>query len=110
MEPVFLVTGLEAMENKLENRRLGMDVGCFFVCLFALIARVGKHWKTLSRGTVGSGHPDIQNAMGHVPEKLSLTGPPMTRGQTEDLQQFFPANNVLLHVSITCSDEVLSCF
>lgn len=74
MEPVFLeVHGNWSGDNghKLRNGRFWIDVGFFTM-------RVGKHWKTLSRGTVGSpqGHQGIQNATRHVPEKLPLTGLP----------------------------------
>lgn len=102
----YMVTGLEAMDT---SWRVGdSPVGTWG--FFAM--RVGKHWKLLPRGTVGSpqAHQDIQNATGHVPGQLSPTGPPLSRGQPEDLQWSFPANTVLLPVSTACSDGIFSCF
>lgn len=88
-----MVTSLEAMDT---GCRMGDSEWMCFV-LFCFL------WGL---------HADIKTFTTQLDMSLSssLTGPPLSKGQTEGLQWCFPDNKVLLHVSTACCDEVLSCF
>lgn len=91
-------------KHKLENGRFSKRDKLFYRETDQMLEDITQRNCGVSR------HRDIKSATGHVPEQLSLTGLPLSRGQTENSQWSLPANKVLLPVSITCSDKVLSCF